>query len=153
MESLPKSGVKRSCFGKRRQADLLKSECPRSQASTQSSAETQGSMNFNPARRHGSGSLAASGRLRESQHQPTSRSTPLILRGTWCIIAYQAYAACLRGRLNSNVRPHQNRTLRTTRQNSRERNPRAWKGASFSLKGCSRRRGSIFDFPASDWWT
>ncbi len=30
-----------------------------------------------------------------------------LVRGTWCIIANQAYSACLRGQLSSNVRPHE----------------------------------------------
>jgi hypothetical protein len=68
------------------------------------------------------------------------------------ILALPGKAPILSGPLSSNVRPHQTRRLRTTRQNSPERNPQAWKGASFSLTGCSRRSGSILDFPVSDWW-
>ena len=36
--------------------------------------------------------------------RPASAGNVSLVRGTWCIIAYQAYAACLRGRLTSNVR-------------------------------------------------
>ena len=36
--------------------------------------------------------------------RPATAGSVSLVRGTWCIIAYQAYAACLRGRLNSNVR-------------------------------------------------
>ena len=37
---------------------------------------------------------------------PATASTVSLVRGTWCIIAYQAYGACLRGPVSSNVRPH-----------------------------------------------
>jgi hypothetical protein len=38
---------------------------------------------------------------------PATASAVSLVRGTWCIIAYQAYGTCLRGPVNSNVRPHQ----------------------------------------------
>ncbi len=36
---------------------------------------------------------------------PATASAVSLVRGTWCIIAYQAYGACLRRPVNSNVRP------------------------------------------------
>jgi hypothetical protein len=42
-----------------------------------------------------------------SPDRPATAGSVSLVRGTWCIIAYQAYAACLRGRLNSNVRHHE----------------------------------------------
>ena len=37
---------------------------------------------------------------------PATASTVSLVRGTWCIISYQAYGACLRRPVSSNVRPH-----------------------------------------------
>jgi hypothetical protein len=37
---------------------------------------------------------------------PATASTVSLVRGTWCIIANQAYGACLRRPVSSNVRPH-----------------------------------------------
>jgi hypothetical protein len=40
---------------------------------------------------------------------PATAGSVSLVRGTWCIISYQAYAACLRGPVSSNVRPHMKR--------------------------------------------
>jgi uncharacterized protein (DUF433 family) len=39
---------------------------------------------------------------------PATASAGSPVRGTWCIIAYRAYGACLRRPVSSNVRPHTN---------------------------------------------
>jgi len=59
---------------------------------------------------------------------PATASAVSLVRGTWCIIAYQAYGACLRGPVNSNVRQHTkttgtHRALRAIRQRHALRTP------------------------------
>jgi hypothetical protein len=54
---------------------------------------------------------AAKRRLTPRSSRPATAGSVSLVRGTWCIIAYQAYAARLRGRLSSNVRPHRNNPL------------------------------------------
>jgi hypothetical protein len=57
---------------------------------------------------------------------PATAGSVSLVRGTWCIISYQAYAACLRGPVSSNVRPHQtdNASCRRTAKTPRERSQR-----------------------------
>jgi hypothetical protein len=50
--------------------------------------------------------LPSKASLTPRSSRPATAGSVSLVRGTWCIIAYQAYAACLRGRLNSNVRHH-----------------------------------------------
>jgi hypothetical protein len=65
--------------------------------------------------------------------RPATAGSVSLVRGTWCIIAYQAYAACLRGRLNSNVRHH-------ARSGGHDgRNPNSHEAASPQLLGTVQR--------------
>jgi hypothetical protein len=47
-----------------------------------------------------------------------------LVRGTWCIIANQAYNVCLRGEVSSNVGPHQNTTFMPHRTIETPKKPR-----------------------------
>ena len=59
---------------------------------------------------------------------PATAGAVSLVRGKWCIIAYQAYGACLRGPVSSNVRQHTkttgtHRALRAIQQRHALRTP------------------------------